>query len=105
MYTLRDQESGMLMEKHWKFAFSSLEMANHMQKKCSRDHDHVKIEGNRTGPSAGYPRQLCDRFATMVLKAPTAVSLAMWSTQVSEHAFENETEDVDIPKEITAKER
>jgi hypothetical protein len=88
----------MLMEKHWKFAFSSLEMANHMQKKCSRDHDHIKIESNRTGPSAGYPRQLCDRFATMFLKVPTASSLAIMTIQVSGHAFENETEGVEIPK-------
>ncbi len=81
MYGLRDHASGMLMEKHWKFAFSSLEMANHMQRKCSRDHDHVKIEGNCTAPSAGYPRQLCDRFATMVLKVPPAVSLADSTTE------------------------
>ena len=41
----------------------------------------------------------------MVLKVPPAVSLAMWTTQLSGHVFENETEEVEIPKEITAKEK
>ena len=39
---------------------SARELAERLRKDCSKDHQHIKLEGgNRTRQSAVYPERLC----------------------------------------------
>eukprot|EP00972_Heterocapsa_arctica_P046501 6862816-Heterocapsa_arctica.AAC.1 len=53
-------KKGVPIFKPWRFAVSSPHLAHVLQdRRCSRDHEHVKCAGGETAKSAFYPDALC----------------------------------------------
>ena len=60
----RDSETGALLKKGWRIAFSDQDCARRLSRKCSGDHEHKVIEGSArlSADSAIYPVKLCKAF-------------------------------------------